>query len=426
MAAPASVAEPRHWPRRRALTPVSTRATRALLLLTALAHTLNPTAARAPLVAPDQLPLSTTSRWIVDAKGDRVKWSCVNWSGAEEKDGVVGGLQHQNVDSIAAVFVGMGFNCVRLPWSVQAVITPHNVSNATLLGANPHLIGRSTLQLLDAVVDACAAVKLMVIMDNHMSDGDWCCSETDQNGLWYNDRWPESEWIASHQLVAQRYANQPYVVAGELRNELRGSVVGGVKRSPTWGTGDKATDWRGAAMRAATAILKERPSGYLIVVDNIAYSTDFTGVYSHPIDLPVAGRLVYSAHDYSWSQSAASKDALWTTLGSRWGFLLAQGKDYTAPVWVSEFGTWHDGRNMGSDTWWAWFLEYLQHADIDHGYWRGDGTESRGTGRTFGAAAGFGVLNTTWNGPADKGELLAALQPLQAPTQGPGVVPPLV
>lgn len=239
----------------------------------------------------------------------------------------------------------------------------------------------------------------------------------------YNDRWPESAWIQAHLTIARRYASQPYVVAGELRNELRGATVGGVFRTPTWGGGDRATDWRGAALRASAALLAARPTGYLIVVDNIAYSTDFRGLYADPLQLAVPGRLVYSAHDYSWSQSAGSASALHTWLGDRWGYLISQGKAYTAPVWVSEFGTWHDGRSMAGDVWWAWLTSYLgrEDGDFDWGYWRGDGTESRGTGRTFGAAAGFGVLNTTWDGPADKGQLLAALQLLQAPQAGPGI-----
>ena len=104
----------------------------------------------------------------------------------------------------------------------------------------------------------------------------------------------------------------------------------------------------------------------------------------------------------------------------RYRYLVAQGKPYTAPVWVSEWGDWHDGRNFAQG-WWPWFQAYLQAADLDWGYWRGDGTESRGTGRTFGAPAGFGVLNVTWNGPAANGTLLRSLQPLQPATQGPGV-----
>jgi hypothetical protein len=64
-----------------------------------------------------------------------------------------------------------------------------------------------------------------------------------------------------------------------------------------------------------------------------------------------------------------------------------------------------------------------QGADIDWAYWRGDGTESNGTSRTFGAPAPFGVLNPTWDGPAAPGGvLLHALQPLMPAAQGPSSV----
>ena len=39
--------------------------------------------------------------YIVDARGTRVRLACVNWSGAAQKDGVVGGLQHQPAGAIA-------------------------------------------------------------------------------------------------------------------------------------------------------------------------------------------------------------------------------------------------------------------------------------------------------------------------------------
>ena len=372
------------------------------------------------LVTVDQLPLRTSGRWILDNKGARVKLACVNWSGAAQKDGVVGGLQYQPAGRIAALFASQGFNCVRIPWSVAMVQQPHKLTNSSLLAANPSLLGKSTLEILDAVVEACAESQLMVVLDNHMSDPDWCCSNTDENGLWYNDRWPEASWITAHTTIAVRYARQPFVIAAELRNELRGSVVGGVKLAPDWGSGSAATDWRAAALRAATVILKARPSGLLIVVDSLGYSTDFTGVSSDPISLPVAHRLVYSAHDYSWSQQVDSQAALHSLLGKRWGYLIEKGKPYTAPVWVSEWGDWHDGRNFG-EGWWPWFEEYLKDGDFDWGYWRGDGTESRGTSRTFGAPAGFGVLNATWDGAAAGGVLLRSLRPLQGATKGPGV-----
>merc|ERR1711964_25402 len=94
---------------------------------------------------------------------------------------------------------------------------------------------------------------------------------------------------------------------------------------------------------------------------------------------------------------------------------------YTAPVWVSEFGDWHDGRNLGGGHWWPSFISYLEAGDLDWGYWRVDGTESRGSTRTFDAEAGFGIFNTSWSGPAADGIMLGELQVIQGPTLGPGV-----
>ena len=68
------------------------------------------------------------------------------------------------------------------------------------------------------------------------------------------------------------------------------------------------------------------------------YSVDFSNVYYIPLTLPQAGRLVYSMHDYSWSQHSTSEETLHSLLGYRWGFLVTHGQPFTAPVWVSEFG----------------------------------------------------------------------------------------
>ena len=56
------------------------------------------------------------------------------------------------------------------------------------------------------------------------------------------------------------------------------------------------------------------------------------------------------------------------------GYIVAEGKPYTAPVWVSEFGDWNDGRDFGPNSWFHYFSEYLTGADFDWGYWRVDGS----------------------------------------------------
>ena len=100
-----------------------------------------------------------------------------------------------------------------------------------------------------------------------------------------------------------------------------------------------------------------------------------------------------------------------------WAFLLEEGHAYTRPVWISEFGTWHDGRDMvKDDQWFGRFLAFTRTHDLDWAYWALDGTESNGTTRAFGSRAEFGLLNTNWDGPVNEGKLNAA----NATTEGGG------
>src|SRR5260370_35150582 len=75
----------------------------------------------------------------------------------------------------------------------------------------------------------------------------------------------------------------------------------------------------------------------LIRCEGLNYAGDLTGVASHPVRLAKPGKVVYSMHDYSWSnhpagQTQAASIQQMTTTG---GYLLNQG---IAPVWVGAFG----------------------------------------------------------------------------------------
>jgi endoglucanase len=372
----------------------------------------------APLPA---LPLQTTSRWIVDAHGKRFKLASVNWYGAEELDHVVAGLDINDLHVIAASIRKLGFNSVRLPLSNEMVeLDP--VIDPARLSANPSLVGLTALGVLDAVIAALAHEGLVVILDDHVSRADWCCSDTDGNGLWFQTAYPESSWLADWRTLATRYLNQPAVVGVDLRNELRPANG----QTPTWGVpsgGDATLDWHAAAERGGNAVLGVN-AALLVFVEGLNYANDLTGAYSLPVQLAVANRLVYSAHDYSFDHSGlTSASALDTTLGDNWGYLLGQGQPYTAPVWVGEFGTCHTSDTCVDDTsgqgfWFNAFTQYLAGADIDWSYWALNGTEARGTGRTLGAEETYGVLNLTWSAPASA-TLESALVAIAPATQGP-------
>jgi endoglucanase len=169
-----------------------------LLLAAALLQLLPPIAGGEASPAEPALPLGASGRYIIDANNRRVKLAAVNWYGAEEQDYVVAGLEYAALPDIARQIRIMGFNAVRLPWSNE-MYEANPAINDDRLAANPSLKGKRALEVFDAVIAALASEGLFVILDNHISDAGWCCSDTDGNGLWYNGRFPESTWIADWQ-----------------------------------------------------------------------------------------------------------------------------------------------------------------------------------------------------------------------------------
>lgn len=115
----------------------------ATALLTAVSASVAASSSNSNSVQP---PLHTSGPDIVDSTGARVRLRCANWYGAAEKDFVVGGLDLQPVDKIARLIKAFGFNCVRLPYSVQMVLQDPPIQ-ANVTTANPHLTGQSALQV---------------------------------------------------------------------------------------------------------------------------------------------------------------------------------------------------------------------------------------------------------------------------------------
>ena len=173
----------------------------------------------------EQLPLSVKGRYVVDSNGNRVKLGCVNWYGAEELDYIVGGLAYQTISTISGLIASYGFNCVRLPFSLEMIDKNPIIRNSTILKAEPSLIGKNALDILDAVIQGLTNDKIMVILDNHMSDAQWCCSGNDGNGLWYTNTYPESSWLSLWKQIVTRYKGNAYVIGCDLRNELRFDVL---------------------------------------------------------------------------------------------------------------------------------------------------------------------------------------------------------
>ncbi len=330
-------------------------------------------------------PLHTSGHEILDSAGRKVRLTSVNWYGFDQKEFVVGGLDHAPLGVIVQEIVDLGVNSVRLPWANETLEHDPLVPDYAVK-TNPQLKGKHAMEVMDTVIHALAEAHIMVILDNHMSNADWCCSETDGNGLWYNAEYPESKWVADWRTIARRYKGERWVVGADLRNELRSGAA--------WGGTDPKLDWHAAAERGGDAVLAANPK-LLIMVESPDYSTNFTGFDKLPVKLNVADRLVYSPHAYNIDQHPfASYDELKQVYDARAGFLLHT--EPGVPLWVGEFGTCQTLNCGANSDWFVMYIRYLKENDLAWSYWALNGTQSSGAGRKYDSVETYGLLSTDY------------------------------
>jgi endoglucanase len=376
------------------------------------------------------MPLSTSGRFIVDARGRRVRLAGVNWYGAHEDDGVAPGLERTGRRALAARIASLGFNCVRLPFSLWMTeqITP---VPDKYLAANPDLFGATPMQVYDACVKALTGAGLIVIPNCHTLDAGWCCSESDGSGMWFNDRWPAAKFFAAWQVIAERYKANPLVAGMDIMNEPRRTRVGGRVLAPTWGSGSK-TDIA-AMYTTAGNLVHEVSPGVLIICEGLSFAADLTGVARHPLRLERPEKVVYSLHDYSWFHPAGQpRQAYADQMRVSGGYLLNEG---IAPLWIGEFG--NDTRSLDSfgrssspqSAWWNNIEDWLTEHDVDWCWWPLNPTQPKGTipvtGRhrsDWGDPEPWGLLAPDWRGVANPAVLDILKEMIPART-GPAVGP---
>ncbi|KAF1827222.1 glycoside hydrolase family 5 protein [Dissoconium aciculare CBS 342.82] len=335
-----------------------------------------------------QTPLRTSGRYIVDAAGKRVKLASVNWYGASDIYFVAGGLDFRHRTEIAATIKRLGFNSVRFPYSDELVVR-NPVIPPELLSANLDLLdaydlnhsdasrhkdkvhGPRAMDVFVACVEAMTDAGLMVIVNDHITNAQWCDGFDFSDSMWKNDhmgplcRVPQttSQWIDNWKTIMKPFISNPLVIGADLRNEPRGIYC-------PWST------WAPAAEEASEALLEMQPN-WLMFVEGIASANDCSGAHKRPIKLSIPDRVVYSSHVYAWSgwgkirwdgpqkYSKRTYESFSEAMDHKWGFLL---NDNIAPVWAGEFGI-SSGADAGDRNYWTNLMRYLREKDVDFGYW---------------------------------------------------------
>jgi endoglucanase len=312
-------------------------------------------------------PLRTEGRHILDALNTRVRLKSVNWYGASDINYVPSGLDIRHRDEISALIRCIGFNTVRLPYSDEMVRSNPLIPAKHIL-ANPDLIGQHALDIFTSVVQSLTGAGVSVVINNHITQATWCCGINPCDTGWANDwlghlcRVPQTEnsWIENLETIMRLFENDRLVIGADLRNEVRG----------LWGTMSWKS-WAATAERAAEALLRINQE-WLIVVEGTSSANDLSRVKERPVQLSIPGRVVYSAHVYSWSgwgQLApywtTSYNEFVTAMRKNWAYLV---EEEAAVVWVGEFGN-PDRPSDGDLNYWKHLIQLLTELDADWGYW---------------------------------------------------------
>lgn len=316
-----------------------------------------------------QPPLSTIGSQIVDARNQPVMLRGINWFGIETETHVPHGLWARDYREMLQQMRELGYNFIRLPFSLESLRAEEISGVDFRIGRNQDFEGKSPLEAMDLIVQAAAQENLMILLDLHQ------LSNKQIPELWYGDGYTEEDWINTWLELAEHYRNQRNVIGADLKNEPHGRA--------SWGTGDRATDWRLTAERAGNAILKVNPD-WLIVVQGVEknvpgqrlpvhwWGGNLEGVRNYPVRLSRLNKLVYSPHEYgpgvteqTWFEERSFPDNLYR----RWeiGFNYIN-RLRLAPVLVGEFG----GRKVGRSnegTWQRLFIDYLQENNLHFAYW---------------------------------------------------------
>lgn len=352
------------------------------------------------------LPLSTLGAKIVDARGKQMLLRGVNWFGMETETHVPHGLWQRDYKEMLSQIKMLGYNLIRLPYSVAGLRSPDINSVDFNIGSNIELQGKTPLEVMDLIVQEAQKQGLFILLDSHR------LNDREIPELWYGDGFTEADWIDTWKLLAQRYKNQTNVIGADLKNEPHGRA--------SWGTNDLATDWRLAAERAGNAILSINPN-WLIIVEGVENNVpgqklkhhwqggNLEGVKRYPVRLTNRRKLVYSPHEYGpgvFNQPYFSEPNFPKNLISRWqiGFNYISTQNI-APILIGEFGGRQVDNISPEGIWQNEFVKYIQKHNLSFAYWSWN-PNSADTG---------GILLDDWqNYDRAKQQLLSQLLPSMA------------
>jgi endoglucanase len=310
--------------------------------------------------------VSCKGNQLIDGSLKPIRLTGVNWFGFETSDFNPLGLDRRNYKDLLKQIKQMGFNCVRLPFC-GSILQDSTVPLKIGYQPNADLQYKSSIQVMDNIIDGCQEIGLKVILCYFSFkplvsvEGDQGWDHTHgiyEDPLWYDSDCSEDQWIQNWVGLAARYAGNPTVIGFDLKNEPHDKAE--------WGT-SSANDWCRASAKCGDAIHAAN-ADLLILVQGIDRDTwwggDLTGVRTHPVLLKNKNKLVYSFHEYGpevfnqpWFSDANFPHSLILRWKQEFDFIYDSN---TAPLLCGEFGIRDSNSfNKKSGLWFSFFMSFM-------------------------------------------------------------------
>ncbi|KAL3635627.1 hypothetical protein CASFOL_020174 [Castilleja foliolosa] len=360
----------------------------------------------------NSVPLSTSSRWIVDqVTGKRVKLACVNLVSHLEPM-IAEGLEKKPLNHIASQIVANGFNCVRLTWATFMFTRPEyksltvnqsldknnlKAAKSGISKNNPQILNMKIIDVHNAVVNELGKNNLMVVLDNHVSEPKWCCGSDDGNGFFGDPSFDPKEWLKGLEEVASAYTNNSAVVGMSLRNELRGKK-------------QNVADWYKYMQQGANTIHKQNPN-LLVIISGLYYASNLKFLRKKQLQINVKNKTVYEAHWYSFGipsqrnwPTQTNQECANITQAARENYLFLTQGDNPFPIFLSEFGIDQSGQKEADNRYISCLFAMVAEYDLDWALWTFQGSYMLREG-SIDVDETYGVMDHNWNSPRNLGFL---------------------
>jgi endoglucanase len=289
---------------------------------------------------------------IFNEEGQQTNLRALSWFGFETQDFVVNGLWVHPLDWYLDIVKQNNINAIRIPFSAEWIYYNWDiVPNQGIIGADPEMQGKTSIQILDALFDYTEENDILIMLDLHRLHKEYISE------LWYSpydDQYPSTVFFETWYKMLDRYKDRKNLFAVDLLNEPHGQA--------TWGTDNLSNDWRLFSQGAILKLIDRYPDAkWVYFVEGIGWGKYLHEYQNRPFDLhtDVMKKVVFSPHNYGKSVVpgiSMNQDNLYYDWDYNFGFL----RDMGFTVVPGEWG----GKTYLDSDWMTIFIDYLIKKDI--------------------------------------------------------------